>query len=449
MTVPAVRQLTSLVMSAQKLLLLGLVTCALAFASCARRGDATGHAAQAPAFVSDNPKSIYAADANDSWNRIFRALFTRTVNARVSDAFPEGAPFAAFQVRMGSFPLRLSKQKLSQIELGDRAIEPLYPTFLNAAGPAQVLSDPGFTELTTALRDAIAETKNRSAIERALMQADVWAAYDIIYERRVAGGRSSPERRTTLLTLLGQFIRKLALSNDEIKSLQNNYLDAAKRNKLPNLFSAESGWLEIVLLDDRSHDYAANYRRAARVFVKPRTTPSNPSQFVESLKHQQHQDQVEAVALVIQNLLIDSRGKVVPSPVFTDVQFRFFKNDAKTGEVSATAQQFELSRRKLLTEPMSGGFVEYSETSPAYLAAAGNDLYFANTLEEAGAPVLVPLRTRCTQCHNPPLTTITTYSIHDFPPVPTTRILNPLDQERAFYVARRKEERDDFKSLIR
>ena len=177
--------------------------------------------------------------------------------------------------------------------------------------------------------------------------------------------------------------------------------------------------------------------------------PADPGQFVESLKHQQHHDQVEAVALVIQNLLIDSSGKVVPSPVFTDVQLRFYKHDAKTGEVSARAQQFELSRRKLLTEPMSGGFVEYSETSPAYLAAAGNDLDFANTTEEAGAPVLVPLRTRCTQCHNPRLTTIMTYSIHDFPPVPTTRILKPLDHQRAFYVARRKEQRDDFKSLSR
>jgi hypothetical protein len=415
-------------------------------ASCAQRGDAlTTDVAPAPVFVSDNPQSIYAADPSDSWNRIFRALFTRTVNARVSDAFPEGAPFEGFHVRMGSFPLRLSKQKLSRIELGDRAIEPLYPTFFTAAGPAHVLSDPSFTELTTALRDAIAETKNRSAIERALMQSDVWAAYDIIYEKGVAGG----EHRTTLLTLLHKFIRKLALSSDEIKSLRNNYVDAARENRVPNLFSAESGWLEFVLLDDRSHDYAASFRRATRVFVKPRATPSDPGQFGESLKHQQHQDQVEAVALVIQNLLINSSGEVVPSPVFTDVQFRFFKHDAKTGNVWAAAQQFELSRRKLLAEPASGGFVEYSETSPAYLAAAGNDLDFANTLEEAGAPVLVPLRTRCTQCHNPRLTTIMTYSIHDFPPVPTTRILKSLDHERAFYVARRKEARDDFKSLIR
>src|SRR5215510_3491527 len=113
----------------KKLWWLLLLTCTLAATSCVQPGVATVQVTPAPVFVSDNPQSIYAADPNDSWNRIFRALFTRTVKARVSDTFPEGAPFESFQVRMGSFPIRLSKQKLSRTEVGDRAIEPLYPTF--------------------------------------------------------------------------------------------------------------------------------------------------------------------------------------------------------------------------------------------------------------------------------------------------------------------------------
>ncbi|HEU4875607.1 MAG TPA: hypothetical protein VFT44_21030 [Pyrinomonadaceae bacterium] len=411
-----------------KIVILGLLLTSFAFQQ------------QAPMFVSNNPQSIYAADPNDSWNRIFRALFTRTVKARVSDAFPEGAPFSPFHIRMGSFSIRLSKEKISRTEIGDRAIEPLYPTFLNATGPFQVFSEPLFTELTAALREAINETKTRSPIERALMQADVWAAYDILYSMRDA---VSPERSTKLLSLLRQFLRKLALSNDEIKLLKSNYVAVAS---LPNLFSTDSGWLEIELLPDRHHDFVASYRRAARVFVKPRTPPADAGQFVESLKHNQHHDRVEAVALVVQNLLIDTSGRVVPSPLFSDVQFRFFKNDATTGVTSAEPQQFELSRRKLLTEPVSGGFVEFAAT---YLSGAGNDYDFATPIEDAEAPVLVPLRSRCTQCHNSSLTTMMTYSIHDFPPVPTVRILKSSDQERAFRVARRKEDRDDFKSLFR
>jgi hypothetical protein len=257
----------------------------------------------------------------------------------------------------------------------------------------------------------------------------------------------SPQRAATLLALLRQFIHKLALTSDEVKSLKSNYAVAAKGSKLPDLFSSETGWLEIELLPHRLHEHAANYRRAARVFVKPRTPPSDPAQFVKSLKHNQHHQEVEAVALVVQDLLIDRSGRVAPSPLFAEVQFRFFKNDPKTRAVSAEPQQFELSRRKLLTEPMSGGFVEFGAASPAYLSAAGNDYDFASPIDEADGPVVVPLRTRCTQCHNSSLTTLMTYAVHDFPPVPAVRILKPQDDERALNVAGRKEEREDFKSL--
>lgn len=430
------------------ILILALTVAAV---SCARPASTTSDAVPAPAFVSNNPQSIYAADPNDSWNRIFRALFTRTIKHRMSDGFPEGAPFVDFQVRMGSFPLRLSKEKFSRTEVGDRAIDPLYPTFLSIDGPLEVLTEPRFAELTTALREAIEETKVRSPVERALMQADVWAAYDILYERRrgfARRGADVSEPGEKLLSLLRQFIRKLSLSSDEIKSLKSNYLLAVERSKLPDVFSTRNGWLEIELLPFRAHDDAASYRRAARAFVKPRTAPADPGQFVESLKHQKHHEKIEAVALLIQNLLIDKTGRVVPSPLFNAVQFRFFKNDPKTGAVSAEPQQFELSRRMLLTEPSSGGFVEFSPTSPAFLAAAGNDLEFANPIYEAGVPILVPLRTRCTQCHNPSLTTLMTFSIHYFPPVPTTRILKSSEQEHALYAAQRKEQREDFKSLF-
>jgi len=430
----------------QRIILLNILT----FAACVQPAGTRGEIVPAPAFVSDNPQSIYAADPKDSWNRIFRALFTRTVKHRVSDDFPEGAPFVRIHSPgLSPLSLRISKEKFSRTELGDRAIEPLYPTFLTVDGPLKVLSDPRFSDLTAALRAAIDEAGNRSPIERALMQADVWAAYDILYARRLesikpAAGVSG--RRAKLLSLLRQFIRKLALTSDEIKSLKSNYLLAVSGSKLPNLFSGETGWLEIELISHRLHDEAASYRRAARVFVKPRTPPSDPGQFVQSIKN--YHDQVEAVALVVQNLLIDTSGRVVPSPLFSDVQFRFFKNDPKTGVTSAVPQQFELSRRKLLTEPMSGGFVKFSANSPSYLSTAGNDYDFATPLYEAGAPVLVALRTRCTQCHGNSLTHVITYFMHIPQPAPTVRILKSLDHEHAFYIAQRKAQRKDFSSLF-
>jgi len=428
-----------------KIWLLLLATFCLSVALCTRLGGATR---EAQGLYEPQMVCVYSEDWKDPWNRIFRVLFTASYQVRISDGFPEAAPFDPFYVRMGSFPILLSRMPFSRFELGDRAIEPVYPAFFTNERPRQVFSEQAWTELTTALQLALDEPKNRSPIERALMQADVWAAYDIIYEKGVEAGVDTQERKPALLSLLRRFIRKLALTSDEIKTLRNNYLDAVNESKLPKLFSPESGWLEIELLPTRSHDFAADYRRATRVFVKPRTTPANARQFVESLKYNKHHDQVEAVALVIQNLLIDTAGRVVPSPLFGEAQFRFYRNDARTGAVSAEPQQFELSRRKLLTEPSSGGFVEYSPTSPAFLTSAGNDFGFASWIDEANAAVIVPLRVRCTQCHNRPLTTIMTYSIHYIPPVPTTRVLDRLDQEHARYVAGRKEERADFKSLI-
>ena len=438
-------------LNTDKLWLIFILAFAVTVVSCLRPGSASSEVSPAPVFVSDNPESIYAADPNDSWNRIFRALFTRTVKARVSDAFPEGAPFSSFRPHgVSRFSVRISKNTFSRAERGDRAIEPLYPTFFTRDGPLQVLYEPRFSDLTAALRQAIDETKDRSSLERAVMQADVWAAYDILYATGLGGTEAAiPERKNKLIGLLRQFIQKLALSSDEIKTLKSNYLRAVSARRLPDLFSPESGWLEIELLPQRMHDDTASYRRAARVFVKPRTRPSNTGQFVESLKYNQHHDQIEAVALVVQNLLIVRSGRVVPSPIFSDVQFRLFRQaDSKTGAISAELQQFELSRRKLLTEPASGGLVEFSPASPAYLSTAGNDYDFATPDNEAEAPILVPLRTRCAQCHGSSLTNIMTYSIHYIPPVPTVRILNSSEQEHAFYVARRKEAREDFKSLF-
>ncbi|HJP92098.1 MAG TPA: hypothetical protein VJ875_09100 [Pyrinomonadaceae bacterium] len=419
---------------------------------CSSRTAGSGHRDTPHAvFVSNDLQSVYAADPNDSWNRIFHALFSRNLNVRVATDFQKRAPSVAFRVHMGSFATRISKDTVDRTEIGDRAIEPLYPAFFTEEGPLQVLTEPRFSDLTAALGEAIEDSKPRSPVERALMQSDLWAAYDIVYS--IGPGRNDKdsglaERKSKLLELFSRLIHKLALSTDQINSLNSNYSSAVSVKRLPDIFAPESGWLEIELLPNRSHDHAAGYRRASRVFLKPRSPQSDAAGFVEKLKHGQDLDEVEAVALAVQNLLIDASGRIVPSPLFSDVQFRFFTNDPSTGMISTTVQEFELSRRQLLTQPSSGGLLEFDSTAPAYLSAAGNDYGFATRIEEAHTPVLVPLRTRCSQCHGTSLTSLMTYSIHDFLPVPTVKILNSSAQERALYVAQLKSEREDFKSLV-
>src|SRR5439155_15289874 len=85
---------------------------------------------------------------------------------------------------------------------------------------------------------------------------------------------------------------------------------------LPDLFGANSPWLEVLWLPDRAHERAARGRRVARVFVKPARMPADKPQFVNRAPHDEaFYRKLEAVALVIQGLLITRSGQVVPSPL--------------------------------------------------------------------------------------------------------------------------------------
>src|SRR4029078_3872304 len=99
-------------------------------------------------------------------DRTFVLSFTSSFVVRVSDAFPEGAPFDRFQVRMGSFPILLSRLSFTRFELGDRAIEPVYPAFFTTYTPPPVFYEQALDELTAGVQLALLETKTRSPIER-------------------------------------------------------------------------------------------------------------------------------------------------------------------------------------------------------------------------------------------------------------------------------------------
>ena len=121
-----------------KLWLVVLTTSCVLLVLCARLGGAARNVGPTAMFASEKPQGlyepqavcVYSADPQDPWNRIFRVLFTSSFQVRLSDAFPEGAPFDRFQVRMGSFPILLSRLSFTRFELGDRAIEPVYPAFI-------------------------------------------------------------------------------------------------------------------------------------------------------------------------------------------------------------------------------------------------------------------------------------------------------------------------------
>jgi hypothetical protein len=401
-------------------------------------------------LAKDEPQAIYAADPQDCWNRIFHCLFTRTLQVRLSSDFAQGAPFTSTNESvMGANGV--STRLFERIESGDRAVEPLYPheMFRDAVGTAQLLAEPRFSEFKAALSNALAESSARLPLQRALMQSDVWAAYDFMVQdvsNWILPSAPIPlfhERQVELRKLLAEFIRKLALTEQEIRALPDNYVLAKAAHGLPDLFGTNSPWLEVLWLSDRMHERAAHGRRVARVFVKPAIIPADKGRFLNRAPHDQaFYRKLEAVALVAQDLLITGSGKVVPSPLTYSVQIRTFGQRRRVGTQFA---EYELSRRELLKNPLTGGLKSMADL-PAYLPDAGNDYGFASRIGMV-VPVAVSLGSRCIACHGPGGIRIFTFDQRPSAPVPPVKILKSLENEHGWWLAGQKMKAKSFKAL--
>src|ERR1700693_3763535 len=173
--------------------------------------------------TTDEPQPIYSKNPHDSWNRIFYCLFSRRLTFRYSNEFPEGAPFNPapdFLTSPSTHDLQVSTRVFDRFETGDRPIDPLYPIDPQYTSPfkgaGQILTDPLYTQLTEALREAQNDSIERPALARALMQSDLWSAFDILDGYR---SKNLGEHRELLLGMLAQLIKKIALAPAEIQSL--------------------------------------------------------------------------------------------------------------------------------------------------------------------------------------------------------------------------------------
>src|SRR5207253_2512462 len=100
------------------------------------------------------------------------------------------------------------------------------------------------------------------------------------------------------------------------------------------------------------------------------------------------------------------------------------------------------------------GFVELDDKAPAYLPAAGNDYLFASpqigmqvNWLGVDVPILATLRHRCEACHGAGATGIFTLGPTVLGNDPPFMILEPQANVHGWYVAGRKQEREDFKAL--
>ena len=403
------------------------------------------------------PQSIYAPDPEDAWNQVFFLLFTRTIASRV---MADGAPAFA----SGDDRLALSNRRVTRIESGDRAIDPLYPSWLwmgssffdfEPDSAWLVLREPRYSRLVVALAGVRRTAASRPPLARALMQSDLWSAYDMLHAmtrlRRgpSAGDSAERERAQALLPLVATTMRTLALSGEEIARLPDTYSAAAMALGLPDVLGDRTAWMEIRWFPLRSHEQAAGHRRAARVFFRPSEWPNDEGAFLNRFRERQGDNSaaLSSVALLIQLLLVASDGTVVPSPITYEVQFR--GTAARAG--GAEIPQYELSRRQMLSSPATGGLVAFDATAPAYLPMAGNDLAFATPPQLDGEPVVAPLGTRCSLCHGPGpgVGHLMTFSRSAPPgqPLPPVDRLVSAQNVHAGDVARRKMELEEFRAL--
>jgi hypothetical protein len=297
-------------------------------------------------------------------------------------------------------------------------------------------------------------------VARALMQNDLWAAYDILLGPfLLAGENELAQHRHEALDLLARLIRKIALTHDEIKSLPDNYSVAVQKHSLPDVFGKDSGWIEVQWFPERTHDINARYRRVSRVFLKPAHPPRDMQRFLNGQRVDQDRafENLDGVALVTQMLLIDTQGQVRPTSLTTEVQVRLFEKWYSGLYKNTALRVCEVSRRQLVRDLASGGLVEEDGSSAAYVGGYG----FAegqpprpDQSKVVGLPVQVRLRTRCAVCHGENLAQVNTFAIATCtahcPPgyyIPQVRQLNSGGNEAADFDITQKKKRADFEAL--
>jgi len=211
--------------------------------------------------------------------------------------------------------------------------------------------------------DQHAEQLVRDPLKRAMLQRDLWAVYDWLEKDYGQSKENRPEFRR----LLGEIIRRLALSEDEIGKLPDNYriaLDAKEFPTeddvnhreaafLPDLFKPDGPWVCVGKSDDLPvaslHLSVFKGRSAFLVFLNlpggrketvayleklravpshwttmagfregsgPRVRAPQPPQFPLGTKF----------TLVRQMVLLSETGKFIPAHITESVQLRVYRN---------------------------------------------------------------------------------------------------------------------------
>ena len=275
--------------------------------------------------------NIYNPDADHLWDRVFRQFYERTAK--------DGK------------------------EYGMDELDPLlwYDTTYLLDGNSHQQAIQILDEFLT----TDAENLVLDPLKRAMFQRDLWAVFDWLAFQT----EPYPSQREALETRLAKIIRQVALTKDEILSLQDNYTAAIESGVFPSdfrmdqpqeaflpvdLFQPESSWIPLgreggPIAMSHISEFSFFGRSVFLVFVRAPDGRNATLDFIQSLNTEPQSVQTIGldVALVRRMILIDDQGDLVLSPLTETVQIRHFNPEQ-------IFHEFELSRKNLFAGSAGG-----------------------------------------------------------------------------------------------
>jgi hypothetical protein len=354
--------------------------------------------------------SIYHLDPQHLWNRLFRQFFRRTTD--------DGR------------------------EYGWNSLDPLlWPA------TTHLLESTSYEE-TIQLLDEFLITNGEDLItdplKRALFQRDLWAVFDWLNLQT----DDHAEQRQALQERIARMMKKLALTEQEILSLPDNYFAALASGAFPPGFQDEapdtaflppglsepnSEWLCVgreggPMAMTHTQGFPFFGRSAFLVFMRVPGGQQAVLPFLQELNTELSPRLPTSleVALVRRTILIDQRGEMVFSPIVESIQIRHFQPLQRF-------YNFSLNRT-LLFAGVSGGLEPLDKE--ILLFFSHGDGFVAGHIEEVEIPDI------CKACHIDEglgiggVTSILSYSRARFPlPEQPTLIATAPEHDSATVIA--------------
>lgn len=396
---------------------------------------------------------LYSGDPNHIWNRLFRLFYIRTTVDGHFYGGDELDPYLWLETRY-------------------------------------LISGPSHQEATKLLDEFLRQHAERlvsDPLQRALMQRDLWAVHDWL----TMPGQRDPERRRALSKPLAEIIRRLALKEDEIAALPDNFHAAILAGKypqsydaanpaapfLPDLFQPDGPWVCVGQQQDQPiaavHLQFFQGRSAFLVFLrlpggrketvayleKLRSIPSRrkpvpmlPGGSPEGIRDPEPPQFPPGtqVALVRQMVVVSDQGRPVPTRITESVELRTYHSIPLSGSerYAAGSQdfvEFTLNRQAFF-EGKDGGLraVRQNERRPSTFASHGWDQFEAPISRNGEVGGLV-LRS-CFSCHQGAgVHSFASFSHEQFPPMteaPTVLVESTPAREAALTLQWRQKHRN-------